>query len=257
MLPAQLTTHTLGQQLHYVAQTLSTNTLAVQLAQHGAPAGTLVITDHQSGGRGRMGRAWQTAPGANLTFSLIVRPVAPLANWPFVGFAAAVAVARTLEQHAPGSVARVKWPNDVLLDKRKVCGFLLETARAADTLHSLVVGIGVNVNQQAFSGDVAGRATSLRLITGQRHDRTRLLAALLNAFEPLLGLCAGDGIDALLTLYSARLDALGEQVVFYETDTSLPVAGRLAGLASTGDLLLETASGMRTFRAGDLTTRSQ
>ncbi len=255
-LAPRLTTHTLGRTVVYLPRTASTNAAAHDAARTHAYDGTLVLTDDQHAGRGRMGRTWQAMPEANLTFSLLVHPHGPMPDWPLIGFAAAVAIARALETHAPDSVVHVKWPNDVLLDGRKASGLLLETVHLRDAPSALVVGIGINVNQDVFPDEIAEKATSLTLATGTRHDRAAVLADVLNHFEPLMALCAGEGRRVLLHLYSARLAGLGGPVVFHESSTSQPIEGRLVGLTDTGALQLDTADGLRAFRVGDLTTHA-
>lgn len=252
----RLGTHTLGRPLVYLPRTASTNTVAADLARQGAADGTLVVTDDQHAGRGRMGRAWHAAPGQNLTVSLVLRPAMPVAEWPLVGFAAAVAAARALEArlleaHLPGATVHVKWPNDLVLDGRKVAGVLLETAPGA-----LVLGLGLNVNQTRFDGAFVLPPTSLALATGAAHERGEVLAEVLGHLEALLPFCAGQGQSVLLNLYTARLAGLGGPVVFRETASAAPVEGRLVGLSASGTLQLETADGLRSFRAGDLTTHA-
>ncbi len=249
-----LETNTLGHPVCFLARTDSTNKQAALWVRAGAPDGALVIADDQQAGRGRAGRVWTVEPGANLTFSAIVRPPLPLALWPLVGFAAALAVARTVEACAPALTALVKWPNDVLVDGRKIAGLLLETARAERGDGALVVGIGLNVNQTDFPGLDAARVTSLALAAGREFDRGEVLRTLLETLETMLDLCGAEGRALLFNLYTARLANLGEEVTFFETATSQPVQGRLAGLTDAGALRIDTAEGPRTFHAGDLTS---
>jgi BirA family biotin operon repressor/biotin-[acetyl-CoA-carboxylase] ligase len=166
----------------------STNDLAAERARAGAPAGLVIAADAQTDGRGRLGRSWHSPPGDNLYLSLLLRPARPAAEVPPLTLLAGGAVARAVE--ALGVSPRLKWPNDVqLLDdaggRRKLAGVLTEMASAGERVEHVVVGIGINVNATSFPPELADRATSLRAALGRPVDRARLLAGVLNAFEPL------------------------------------------------------------------------
>lgn len=163
----------------------STQTEAQRLATRGAPEGTVVIARHQRAGRGQRGHGWWDDPGDSLLASLLLRPSAPPATAPQLSLMAGLAVADALE--TVGVDARIRWPNDVLVRERKVCGILAEASsgraaggghRAGD-VHHVILGIGINLNQTRFPAALADRATSLRLVTGRVHDRDAILAALL------------------------------------------------------------------------------
>jgi BirA family biotin operon repressor/biotin-[acetyl-CoA-carboxylase] ligase len=168
--------------------------LAAERARAGAAAGLVIAADAQTRGRGRLGRSWHSPSGDNLYVSLLVRPARPAAEIPPLTLLAGAAVARAVE--ALGVAPRLKWPNDVqlvdgndpqdrIVRRRKLAGVLTEMASAGDHVEHVVVGVGINVNATAFPAELADRATSLRLATGQAIDRARVLAAVLNAFEPL------------------------------------------------------------------------
>ena len=163
----------------------STQTEAQRLAAQGAPEGTVVTARHQRAGRGQRGHEWWDDPGDSLLASLLLRPPAPLATAPQLSLVAGLAVADALD--AVGVDARIRWPNDVLVRERKVCGILAEASsghatrggHGAEDLHHVILGIGINLNQTRFPDALADRATSLRLITGGVHDRDAMLGALL------------------------------------------------------------------------------
>ena len=184
---AALTTRWLGRAFEWHAVCGSTSDLAAERARAGAPAGLVVGADAQTEGRGRLGRSWHSPAGENLYFSLLVRPARAAAEIPPLTLLAGAAVARAVE--TLGVAPRLKWPNDVQLDatdrRRKLAGVLTEMASAGERVEHVVVGIGINVNATAFPAELGDRATSLRLATGQPVDRARVLAAVLNAFEPL------------------------------------------------------------------------
>jgi len=187
---AALATRWLGRACEWHPVCASTSDLAAERARAGAPAGLTIVADAQTVGRGRLGRSWHSPAGENLYFSLLLRPTRPAGEIPPLTLLAGAAIASAL---APLGVApRLKWPNDVqLVDgagrKRKLAGVLTEMASAGERVEHVVVGVGINVNTTAFPPDLAERAISLRVALSppQPIDRARVLAAVLNAFEPL------------------------------------------------------------------------
>lgn len=181
-----LTTGWLGRAYEPLASCGSTNDEVARRAAAGAPAGLVVVADGQSGGRGRLGRSWQSPVGQNLYLSLLLRPDCLPSALPPLTLVVGAAVAEVL--HARGIEPRLKWPNDILVDgasgARKLVGILTEMATLRDRIRQVVVGVGVNVNQADFPAELAGIATSLRRLTGKQHDRGALLADLLAALEP-------------------------------------------------------------------------
>jgi BirA family biotin operon repressor/biotin-[acetyl-CoA-carboxylase] ligase len=189
-----------------LAEVESTQSIALRLAAEGAADRTVVVAAHQTAGRGRRGRRWEDEPGTALLASIVVRSPLPLAERPRVGFVAALAVADALRATA-GLDARLRWPNDVLVAGRKIAGILLE-ARGDD----LVVGIGVNVNQRTFAGELAGRATSILIETGRAGDRDGVLAALLGVFDAWRSRLERGDFAAVREAWIARADTLGRTV---------------------------------------------
>ena len=179
-----LATRCFGQSLDYYSIIGSTNDEARRAAEGGAPHGHLVWAEAQSRGRGRVGRIWLSPPGANLYFTLLLRPTRPADQWPQLGFTAAVAMIDALRPlfPAPQPIPVAKWPNDIWVGRQKTAGILAE----ADTILGFVLlGIGLNVNLSAddFPPELAGVATSLRMVLGHSLDRSALLADLLARLE--------------------------------------------------------------------------
>ncbi|MGE5179835.1 MAG: biotin--[acetyl-CoA-carboxylase] ligase, partial [Bacteroidota bacterium] len=174
----------LGVPIEFVRSVGSTNDEVIRRAASGAAEGLVIATDEQTAGRGRHGRSWWDRPGSSLLFSVLLRPTIPLARFPLLGMAMACAVAAA-GCEATGRELVVKWPNDVLCDGRKLCGILAES-RLGAAGHVLVVGTGINVNQERedFPPDIRDRATSLRAASrGAGLDREKLLLAVLEHFE--------------------------------------------------------------------------
>jgi BirA family biotin operon repressor/biotin-[acetyl-CoA-carboxylase] ligase len=194
-LAARLHTRWLGRAFEWHAACGSTNDLAAERARAGAPAGLVIVADAQTSGRGRLGRGWHSPADENLYLSIVLRPGRPAAEIPPLTLLAGAGVARALRSLGLGP--RLKWPNDVELvedggregpegkRRRKVAGILTEMASAGGSALHVVVGIGINANGVDFPPEIAGRATSLRRALGRAVDRVELLAALLDAFEPL------------------------------------------------------------------------
>ncbi|MFZ5775140.1 MAG: biotin--[acetyl-CoA-carboxylase] ligase [Thermodesulfobacteriota bacterium] len=169
-----------GQPVRFLAETDSTNSVALGLAASGVSAGTLVVAERQSHGRGRLGRAWASPPGSGLYFSLILRPALAWADFPRITLAAGLGLCRAVEAIA-GCQPGLKWPNDLYLNGRKCGGILTETGPlAGEERPAVVVGVGLNVNTEAaaFPEAVRDRAISLRMATGRQEPRGRLLAAI-------------------------------------------------------------------------------
>jgi BirA family biotin operon repressor/biotin-[acetyl-CoA-carboxylase] ligase len=196
-----LTTRWLGRPCLCLAECASTNDVAAERGRAGAAEGLVVLAESQTGGRGRLGRSWHSPAGANLTFSLLLRPARPPVEVPPLTLLAGAAVAAALaDLVAPaGLVPRLKWPNDVQLahgaapgrggpgdpdvPNKKIAGILTEMASEGDRVGHVVVGIGLNVNDTALPPALADRATSLALATGRSLDRTAVLAGVLSALE--------------------------------------------------------------------------
>ena len=234
------------------------------------PAGAVVVTDEQTGGRGRLGRGWVSQPGKDLTFSVLLRPALAPARAHLLSLAAALAVAETLEA-IPGLEGRVaiKWPNDVLLGDRKVCGILVEGSMDSDRLHWAVAGIGLNVNSDpaAFTRGLEPDArrewqgrpepASLGQALGSDLPRGPLLARLLARLTTRWNAAAAD--DDLLSGLRQRDLLRGRQVEVLSGPPSneLVVAGDAAGIGEEGQLLVRTPEGRQVqVFAGDVTVRS-
>lgn len=231
----------------------STNTHALAWAAEGAPEGSVVYAEYQSKGRGRQGRSWEAKAGQNLMFSVILRPTFAPDRFPLVTLAGGVAVADGVATACAPLESAIKWPNDVLIEGRKCCGMLLEGTTSTSAGNVVVLGIGLNVNQDAFPEALQPYATSLLLETGRPIPRAPLFCDILTLLEQWYGTIEEDGGRALRQAYSQRLSALGEPITLQVTDNQRPVSGTLLGIDDTGGLRLRTSDGERVFHAGDVT----
>ncbi len=164
---------------HYV-EIDSTNTEAHRLSLQDAEEGLVVVAKKQSAGRGRQGRTWESTDADNLYFSLLLRPTITPQKAPMLTLVMAYSVANVLRKY---TAAEIKWPNDLVLAGKKICGILTEMHLDGTAIADVVVGVGINVNQTLFSEEIASTATSLLAQTGRRFDNDKLLLEILRAFE--------------------------------------------------------------------------
>lgn len=248
---ARLAGKGIGRPLHFLAAVDSTNRWAWELARAGAPEGTLVIADRQTAGRGRLERVWQSPPGCNLYASILLRPSIPAAEAPRITLMAGVAVAEALLPLCRAGV-NLKWPNDVRIGERKVCGILAEM-RTLGAAIALVAGIGVNVNMVRADFDPAFResATSLFEETGRVQSREELAVALCGRFEKWYETLLCEGFPPVRERWLSLCGMAGRRVrlLFRGEERE----GRVAGIDEDGALLLSDDRGdIRRVTAGDV-----
>ena len=217
----------------------STNRYARALAAQGAPAGTLVVAEEQTAGRGRRGRGWISPAGEGVFMSLILRPQSHPSEVARLSMQTALAVALSIAQ-TTGLDARIKWPNDIVCGGRKVCGMLLEMNADEQAVHDVVAGIGINVHQTQFAPEIAQTASSLDLLSGQRVCRAALVRAFLEAFERTEALAAQ---GALMDAYRARSATLGQRVQVIAPAGSFN--GTALEVTDSGSLIVEDEEGQR------------
>lgn len=250
-----LTTQRFGcGEILYAPEMGSTNAVLKQAAAaRTLPEGSLAVCDWQTAGRGRMQRVWEgCTPGESLTCSLLLKPALPRERLQWVTLGVAVAAAEALASFHVD--ARIKWPNDGVIHGRKCLGVLCELVTDPQGVPCVVVGTGFNVNQSAFAGELADKATSLRLETGVPCDRQTLLCRYLAGLEPILQTLEGAGLAGLMPRYAARSATLHSRVrVIGAGETFEGMAEELDG---TGALLVrDDAGALRTVWSGDVSVR--
>jgi BirA family biotin operon repressor/biotin-[acetyl-CoA-carboxylase] ligase len=217
--------------------------IAATLASQGAPHGVVVAAEQQTAGRGRRGSTWVSPPGAGLYFSFVAKPSATALS--LLTLAAGVAVREGIAA-ASGLQAGLKWPNDLLVGKRKLAGILAEAIGLGTPEQAVIVGVGVNVQPAAYPPDVAARATSIEGELGRAVDREVLLAAILDTLSARLTSLDQNAGDILRAWRVASPSAVGTRV---EWDGR---RGVTAGIDESGALLVKTASGVERMIAGEL-----
>lgn len=234
----------LGRKFHYFAELDSSNLYARQLAESGAGEGEVVIAEAQTQGRGRLGRRWQSPPFANLYISLILRPKLPPAHAPQITLMAAVALAETVGSFVP-QPATIKWPNDILVDGKKLAGILTEASCDPDRVHYVILGIGANLNYSfsAMPVEIRGRATSVAELTGKLVHRESFLRRLIHDLDRCYGELEESGFALLAPRWEAHFGLRGKQVRVELLDQV--VTGRAIGIDQDGALLIEDQRGAR------------
>lgn len=235
-----LQTRWLGRRYEYHLQLDSTNDALTALARQAAPHGTVVVADEQRRGRGRQGRSWASPPGENLYFSLLLRPEWPPGAVPPISLAAAVGVAHGLARFFDRPPT-VKWPNDLLCDGRKLCGILVEMAAELDRVIHVVVGVGINVNQRRFPGELEPIATSLARELGRTVSRPAVLAAVLAGLESWLDALLAGATERVLDEWTQLADWLGQRVTVLSANQQL--RGIALGIDRDGALRLRDDRG--------------
>jgi len=231
----------LGHTILYFESIDSTNTAAQRSAADGAAEGTVVIAESQTKGRGRLGRSWVSPPFRNLYLSVVLRPPIAAAAAPQIALVAGVAAVDAARHWAPH--AAVKWPNDVVIDGRKLAGILAEMDADAERVRSVIVGIGVNLNTTAadFPSDLRDKAIGLRTAVGHPVDRVDFTDRLLSRLEEHYDLFVRRGFAAIRPLWEARASLTGRGVRI--DAPAQQVEGTVIGLGDDGALLLRDAAG--------------
>lgn len=242
-----------GRSIAFFEKIDSTNCAAKQLGEEGAPAGVLVLADCQTGGKGRRGREWFSPSGTGIWMSLLLRPQLPADKVSAITLVAALSVCRAIRE-VTGLKTSIKWPNDLVIDGRKVCGILTEMSMEAGQIRYVVLGIGINVNQTEFPDDLP-HAYSLAMAAGQTLSREAIIAGVWECFEEDYEryLETGD-MRGLRDQYEKHLANCGRQV------RVLAPAGEWSGVAEGisdgGDLLVKDENGeLRAVNSGEVSVR--
>ena len=233
----------LAKNIVFVPECHSTNLLAHELSVLPSTSeGTVVITNNQTAGRGQRGNIWEAEPGKNLTFSIILKPVFLSAKDQFLlNVITSLAVHDLLKIHVKGEVS-IKWPNDIIVNEKKICGILIENQIKGTMVSCSVAGIGLNINQQHFS---VNTATALLLETGVQAELTDIFSQLMQTLEArYLQLRAGYR-DALKRDYLDNMYWLGEIHEFSSVDSTF--SGEITGIDDIGRLCVKSESGVSSY----------
>lgn len=248
-----LTTQSIGRAENIVQYTLtSTNTVLKECARKGTPHGSVCLCEQQTAGRGRLGRAWSSPAESGVWCSVLLRPRLSPEDAPLVTFCAALAMAKAVQSLCALDV-RIKWPNDVVLQGRKLCGVLLEMGFDATGSMYVIAGTGLNVRRGAYPEELADRAIALEEAC-QPPERSTLIAVYLNALEELLAAVERGGLSGISAEYRRLSCTLGSEVQVIGTAETF--TGVAVDVDAAGALLVRTEKGeLRRVLAGDVSVR--
>ncbi|UOY93447.1 biotin--[acetyl-CoA-carboxylase] ligase [Ectobacillus sp. JY-23] len=236
-----LETEYIGRHIHFQETVDSTQRIAARLGYEGAPEGTVVVAEEQTAGRGRLNRQWYSPPGTGIWMSILLRPNIPVHQAPQLTLLAAVSVAQAIEEI--GVTVGIKWPNDILIGGKKAVGILTELQADPDRIHAVIVGIGINVNQQSyhFASEIENIATSLCIEKGTHVNRATLMQRIFANMEKLYKEYLQNGFTVIKVLWESYAISIGKEIkarTMHET-----LIGTAIGITDDGVLILEEKNG--------------
>lgn len=242
-----------GCEIYYFDSIDSTNTKAKELAEEGHPSGTLVVADRQTAGKGRRGRSWESPTGIGIFMTLMLKPEINPNNASMLTLVAAMATTRAIRR-VTGVPAMIKWPNDIVMNGKKVCGILTEMSEQFDYINHIVIGIGINVHNEDFPEEIAQTASSLYLESGQHIHRASLIEAFLEEFEDVYAeYLKTEDMEGLQKEYDAMLVNRGRQVRVL--DPKEPFEGKAMGITKKGELIVDTWESRKLVSSGEVSVR--
>ncbi|WP_342980308.1 MULTISPECIES: biotin--[acetyl-CoA-carboxylase] ligase [unclassified Ruminococcus] len=248
----QIHTKWAGKTVHFARETDSTNLWIKRLAKEGAPEGTLALVEFQSAGRGRLGRSWEVPEGTSVMMSILLRPKFEPQYAPTLTLVMGMAVAKAVKKF--GFDVSIKWPNDVVVSHKKICGILTEMGVRDGKIDYAVIGVGINVNIREFPEEMADKATSLYLESGREFDRSQIPGLVMEAFEEyyekFAATCDLSGLkeeyEGILANYNQPVRVLAKE----------PYEGVARGITDGGELLVEKTDGtIVAVSAGEVSVR--
>lgn len=246
-------TEWVGQEIFYFPVVDSTNTKAKQLAEEGYPSGTLVVAEQQDAGKGRRGRSWESPRGTGIFMTLMLKPDINPGNASMLTLVAALAVSAGITK-CTGRPAGIKWPNDIVMNKKKVCGILTEMSAQFDYVNHIVIGIGINVHNDTFPEEISHMATSLYLETKEHLNRAALIEEIWEQFERYYAVfLETEDLSGLVKEYNAHLVNLHQSVKVL--DPKEPYEGKALGITPRGELIVDTWESRKLVSAGEVSVR--
>ncbi|MXQ52569.1 biotin--[acetyl-CoA-carboxylase] ligase [Shimazuella alba] len=247
----ELSTKLFGQQIRYEPVAKSTQILAHQWARAGAPEGSLVIADEQQAGKGRLGRVWYSPPKTGIWMSLILRPPIPIQQASHLTLLASVGVSSAIINQTNLPI-KIKWPNDLLLQGKKICGILTELRGDQDKIEYIVLGMGINVNQQSdhFPSELKEVATSLAVQGKQSYSRASLIAEVMKELEYYYLLYLEQGFEPIRNRWESLSDLIGKKITAKTPQAK--VVGVAESLSSDGSLMVRSGKELITIYSADI-----
>ena len=226
---------------------------AKELAEEGHPSGTFVVADQQTAGKGRRGRSWDSLSGTGIYMTLMLKPDINPNHASMLTLVTAMAVANAMHR-VTGAEALIKWPNDIVINGKKICGILTEMSAQFDYINHIVIGIGINVHNESFPEELQDHAGSLLLECGKRVHRADLIEAFLEEFERLYAIyLQTEDLSALQEEYDQLLVNRGRQVRVL--DPKEPFEGKAMGITKKGELIVDTWESRKLVSSGEVSVR--
>ncbi|PWJ49970.1 BirA family transcriptional regulator, biotin operon repressor / biotin-[acetyl-CoA-carboxylase] ligase [Faecalicatena contorta] len=243
-----------GQTIYYFDQIDSTNIRAKQLGEEGAPHGTLIVAGQQNAGRGRRGRTWESPPGVSIYMSIVLRPEMAPVKAPMLTLVMALSAADSLKE-CTGLDVQIKWPNDIVLNGKKLAGILTEMSTEMDYINHVVIGVGINVNTERLPEELKEKATSLRLETGRIIRRSEIIASIMKEFEKNYQLfIETQGLGQMQEKYNSLLINREKEVRILGVKEGY--AAYALGINEKGELLVRRDNGeIEAVLAGEVSVR--
>ncbi len=243
-----------GQELVYFDSTDSTNTKAKELAEEGYPNGTLVVADYQMAGKGRRGRTWESPSGTGIFMTLMLKPDINPNNASMLTLVAALAVAKAISD-ITGEQALIKWPNDIVINGKKICGILTEMSAQFDYINHIVIGIGINVHNKDFPEEIKETASSLMIESGGQHfRRAEIIEKIMEYFEEYYEIyLETEDLSALVKEYNSLLVNMHKNVKVL--DPKEPFEGKAMGITPRGELIVDTWESRKLVSSGEVSVR--
>ena len=243
-----------GSNVMYYDETDSTNNRAKEEGDNKAPNGTLFVADMQVAGKGRRGRVWQSPAGSSIYMTILLYPQLSPLKAPQLTLVMAIAVAEGIKT-VTGLDTKIKWPNDIIVNGRKICGILTEMSTEIDYINHVVIGVGINVNQDEFPEDIQRTASSLKIELGHRVKRSELIAAIMKSFEKNYEIfMETKDLSGLQELYNSMLVNLDRDVKVLEPGNEYEA--HALGINKTGELIVRTPKGEeKEIYAGEVSVR--
>ena len=253
-LQSRMKTKMAGAHLLYFDVIDSTNIEAKKQAENGAPEGLLVVADKQEAGKGRRGRSWESPAGANIFMTILLRPSFSPEKASMVTLVMALSVAQAIAETSDMDV-KIKWPNDIVIRKKKVVGILTELTMETDYIQYLVCGVGINVNQTEFPEAIRESATSLYLEGGKKINRAGLIEKTMEYFEENYGIfCETENMAGLIEAYNKLL--VNKEAQVRVLDPKGEYDGLSHGINELGELIVEKEDGsVENVYAGEVSVR--
>jgi len=245
-----LRTTVIGQKMSYHKQLNSTNSYAKSLSKADMHHGMIILTDHQKSGRGRVSRFWFSPPEKGLTFSLIILPKINIRKSGLFSILSGVAIAECLIEY--GIPVKLKWPNDVMVDGKKIAGILCESKISGQLVNAVIIGIGLNVNDKLneYPFDLQNIVTSLQHITGTNYRREDILTNILFHFEELYKLVTNKQESILVKKWLSYNQHLGQKITFHQNDTL--ISGLFLGITPYGEAIVEINGKQEILMSGQI-----